>query len=45
MNDEPSEQVSSNAMLLEINGAKLTIPNGTDSSLLTQAILAMRGSL
>lgn len=45
VNDEQSEPVSSNSMLLEINGAGLTIPNGTDSSLLTQVILAMRGSL
>lgn len=45
VNDEQSEPVSSNSMLLEINGARLTIPNGTDSSLLTQVILAMRGSL
>lgn len=32
---EQSEPVSSNSLLLEINGARLTIPNGTDSSLLT----------
>ena len=45
VNDEQSAPVSSNSMVLEINGARLTIPNGTDSSLLTQVILALRGSL
>ena len=45
VNDEQSALASSNSMLLEINGAKLTIPNGADPSLLTQVILAMRGSL
>lgn len=45
VNDEQSASVSSNSMFLEINGARLTIPNGADPSLLTQVILAMRGSL
>lgn len=45
VNDEQPAPVSSNSMLLEINGARLTIPNGAAPSLLTQVILAMRGSL
>ena len=45
VNDKQSASVSSNSMFLEINGARLTIPNGADPSLLTQVILAMRGSL
>ncbi len=43
-NDGQSVSVSSNPMLLELNGASLTIPNGFDPSLLSQVILAMRGS-
>lgn len=45
VNEEQPASVSSNSMFLEINGARLTIPNGADPSLLTQVILAMRGSL
>ena len=44
-NDGQSVPVSSDPMLLELNGASLTIPNGVDPSLLSQVILAMRGSL
>ncbi len=44
-NDGQSVPVSSAPMLLELNGASLTIPNGVDPSLLSQVILAMRGSL
>ena len=45
VNEEQPASVSSDSMFLEINGARLTIPNGADPSLLTQVILAMRGSL
>lgn len=45
VNDEHFTPVSSYSMFLEINGARLTIPNGENSSMLTQVILAMRGFL
>lgn len=40
--DAPS---NASSLVLEINGAKLTIPNGIDSVLLSQVIAAMKGSL
>jgi len=40
--DAPNTSVS---LMLEINGAKLTIPNGIDTALLSQVIAVMKGSL
>ena len=40
--DAPNSTAS---LVLELNGAKLTIPNGTDSALLSQVIAVMKGSL
>jgi hypothetical protein len=36
---------NSQPLILEMNGAKLTIPNGIDTLLLSQVISAMKGSL
>ena len=40
---DASPQKSS--LILEMNGAKLTIPNGIDTALLSQVLSAMKGSL
>lgn len=40
--DAPSQESS---LILEMNGAKLTIPNGIDTALLSQVLSAMKGSL
>jgi len=40
--DAPSQESS---LILEMNGAKLTIPNGIDTALLSQVLSVMKGSL
>ena len=37
--------IQESSLILEMNGAKLTIPNGIDTALLSQVLSAMKGSL
>jgi hypothetical protein len=37
--------IQESSLILEMNGAKLTIPNGIDTALLSQVLSAMRGNL